>query len=259
VASSCHVFHLRFCVPLSFPGCATCPHFIPSSTWTPHCLLNVTYCEIYDFLQSPVFLCLLSTCVLLAILFWNTCSFGNQCGMWRRVAWYLSGWIHQASRKLLPIHKSARLRIPDARNLYGDRCENSKFDSSGIHTARETIFSSLMQTNETLQWRWSCTSFSYEYILRTRHFGDWRFLHPLLSWAHYIKLIVIMGQNSNPDGCACVNVCKGNRVNPLSPELNPICYLLALLAHDFLHVSRISVKLLTLRLLMLYIYMTLVT
>ena len=36
--------------------------------------------------------------------------------------------------------------------------------------------------------------------------------------------------------------------NPLNPELNPICYLLALLgAHHFLHVSRIRVKLLTLR------------
>jgi hypothetical protein len=41
---------------------------------------------------------------------------------------------------------------------------------------------------------------------------------------------------------------------PLSPELNPICYLLALLAHDFLHVSRIRVKSLTLRLLMFYIH-----
>jgi len=27
--------------------------------------------------------------------------------------------------------------------------------------------------------------------------------------------------------------------NPLNPELNPICQLLALLAHHFLHVSRI--------------------
>jgi len=45
------------------------------------------------------------------------------------------------------------------------------------------------------------------------------------------------------------------RVNPLNPELNPICYLLALLgAHHFLHVSRIRVKLLTFRLLMSYIY-----
>ena len=43
--------------------------------------------------------------------------------------------------------------------------------------------------------------------------------------------------------------------NSLNPELNPICYLLALLgARRFLHVSRIRVKLLTLRLLMSYIY-----
>jgi len=44
-------------------------------------------------------------------------------------------------------------------------------------------------------------------------------------------------------------------LNPLNAELNPICYLLALLgAHHFLHVSRIRVKLLILRLLMSYIY-----
>jgi len=48
----------------------------------------------------------------------------------------------------------------------------------------------------------------------------------------------------------------GGHINPLKPELNPICYLLALLgAHHFLHVSRIRVKLLTLRRLMSYIYM----
>ena len=44
-------------------------------------------------------------------------------------------------------------------------------------------------------------------------------------------------------------------INTLNAELNPICYLLALLgAHHFLHVSRIRVKSLTLRLLMSYIY-----
>jgi hypothetical protein len=42
-------------------------------------------------------------------------------------------------------------------------------------------------------------------------------------------------------------------VNPSSTELNPICYLLALLAHDVLHVSRIRVNSLTFRLLMSYI------
>ena len=41
---------------------------------------------------------------------------------------------------------------------------------------------------------------------------------------------------------------KKHNFNPLNPELNPICYLLALLgAHHFLHVSRIRVKLLTFR------------
>jgi len=46
------------------------------------------------------------------------------------------------------------------------------------------------------------------------------------------------------------------RINALNAELNPICYLLALLAHHFLHVSRIRVKLLTLRLLMSYLYIS---
>ena len=47
---------------------------------------------------------------------------------------------------------------------------------------------------------------------------------------------------------------RNNSVNPLNPELNPICYSLALLAHHFLHVIRIRVKSLTVRLLMSYIY-----
>jgi len=42
--------------------------------------------------------------------------------------------------------------------------------------------------------------------------------------------------------------------NPLNAELIPICYLLALLVHHFLPVSRIRVKSLTPRLLMSYIY-----
>ena len=50
-----------------------------------------------------------------------------------------------------------------------------------------------------------------------------------------------------------------NYINPLNPELNPVCYLLALLAHHFLHVSRISVKSLTIRLLMSYIYIYIYT
>jgi len=58
---------------------------------------------------------------------------------------------------------------------------------------------------------------------------------------------------------AYTDVCEtaglARSINPLKPELNPICNLLALLgAHHFLPVSRIRVKLLTFRLLMSYIY-----
>jgi len=55
--------------------------------------------------------------------------------------------------------------------------------------------------------------------------------------------------------CYNLNVkLRCQKVKPLKPELNPICYLLALLDHHFLHVSRIWVKSLTNRLLMSYIY-----
>ena len=54
---------------------------------------------------------------------------------------------------------------------------------------------------------------------------------------------------------SCIPTSKHEPVNPLKPELNPICYLLALLGvHNYLHVSRIRVKSLTFRLLMSYIY-----
>jgi len=44
------------------------------------------------------------------------------------------------------------------------------------------------------------------------------------------------------DVCNVPQAKQAPCVNPLNPELNPICYLLALLAHHFLHVSRIRVK-----------------
>ena len=54
--------------------------------------------------------------------------------------------------------------------------------------------------------------------------------------------------------CVYPTDAQCNYINPLKPELNSICYLLALLAHHFLHVCRINVKLLTFRRLMSYIY-----
>jgi len=72
-------------------------------------------------------------------------------------------------------------------------------------------------------------------------------LSPSSSPVHNIYTLLIA--NIHDDGTKA-------EFNPLNPELNPVCYLLALLgAHHFLHVSRIRVKLLTFRLLMSYIYM----
>jgi len=66
-----------------------------------------------------------------------------------------------------------------------------------------------------------------------------------------ITTVIIVAVHANNTG----NLKENYLINPLSPELNPICYLLALLgAHHFLHVSRIRVRLLTFRLLMSYIY-----
>ena len=68
--------------------------------------------------------------------------------------------------------------------------------------------------------------------------------------------IVYICHNVRPARGSIRTVCEnGNdRINPLNAELNPICYLLALLAHHFLHVSRIRVKSLIIRILMSYIY-----
>ena len=67
----------------------------------------------------------------------------------------------------------------------------------------------------------------------------------------------VLGKQSNKklETVQLSNNTIKNYINPLNPELNSICYLLALLgAPHFLHVSRIRVKLLTLRLLMSHMY-----
>ena len=72
---------------------------------------------------------------------------------------------------------------------------------------------------------------------------------PRRRWENNVKI------DLQEVGCGDMDSIELVQVNPLNPELNPICYLLALLAHHFLHVSRIRVKTLTIRLLMSYIYM----
>ena len=73
-------------------------------------------------------------------------------------------------------------------------------------------------------------------------------------FAHFVIVISVHTVSHVFAFCPIFRVEELPPFNPLKPELYPICYLLALLAHHFLHVSRIRVKLLTFRLLMSYIY-----
>ena len=72
---------------------------------------------------------------------------------------------------------------------------------------------------------------------------------PRLVWNLKVRYTMIPSQVPNPEPAeSSLHRPTPRSFNPLKPELNPICYLLALLgAHHFLHVSRIRVKLLTLR------------
>jgi len=89
------------------------------------------------------------------------------------------------------------------------------------------------------------------------------YCHPMSRIVQYFETLQLIGtpgyylqtyikQNVSFRRTTCL--FHQQQFNPLKPELNPICYLLALLAHHFLHVSRIRVKSLTIRLLMSYIY-----
>ena len=81
--------------------------------------------------------------------------------------------------------------------------------------------------------------------------NDYQFYH----FYPYVRLSLRMYQLGFRWEGFLQNLVLESFINPLNPELNPICYLLALLgAHHFLHVSRIRVKLLTFRRLMSYTY-----
>ena len=82
--------------------------------------------------------------------------------------------------------------------------------------------------------------------------GNFRKL--IYEWCKHIDLVVSLTL-CYVCTCCCYTQLLITEINPLNPELNPICCLLALLgAYHFLHVSRIRVKLLTFRRLMSSIY-----
>ena len=79
-------------------------------------------------------------------------------------------------------------------------------------------------------------------------------LSSALRLSYFVPYVSVAQFREVPKFVACN--CVILYFNPLNAELNPICYMLVLLgARHFLHVSRLRVKLLTLRLLMSYICM----
>jgi hypothetical protein len=89
------------------------------------------------------------------------------------------------------------------------------------------------------------------------YFSDCASLYNSGRWPtwHTVSSIICLCGSSTCFEQLYAHPQEDNCINPLNPELSPICSLLALLgAHHFLHISRIRVKLLTFRLLMSYIY-----
>ena len=131
------------------------------------------------------------------------------------------------SETLLPGHQTTRCHVQDNYSLL----HICRIAHSIICTRlfRGKMHSDCFNGIEILQGRWQRGE-------KVGYYYPSRFEKTLCKWDIYVPLVT-----------------KG--LNPLNPELNTICYLLALLgAHHLLHVSRIRVKLLTFRLQMSYIY-----
>jgi len=122
-----------------------------------------------------------------------------------------------------------------------------QFDSPHTHTlinySHDISFTSL-----------SC----FLYSLFRLYFNDANKYFNIFSnrvYVYFLYLYQVMQQSVYSKQLKIYYIERICGIKPLNPELNPICYLLALLGlHNFLHVSRIRVKSLTLRLLMSYIY-----
>ena len=96
---------------------------------------------------------------------------------------------------------------------------------------------------------WHALFFSVLLNVFQKHLLSWRSYFIVMNYPAFWIYVCI-----SQDGLPRYFLFFGTLFNPLKPELNSICYLLALLAHHFLQVSRIRVKLLTFRRLMSYIY-----
>ena len=137
-------------------------------------------------------------------------------------------------------------------------------NSINLQSSKKPVISHLQQYF-TQCWRQHVLSpwilFTVDTCAYANHHSNRELMNIWLYWRNTSIFIPLWGQRCLT-GLVCVksvfmpfpNDFTWNHLTLLKPELNSICYLLALLAHHFLHVSRIRVKSLTLRFLMSYIY-----
>ena len=136
------------------------------------------------------------------------------------------------------LHTGVCSNSSSGRFIAGTHCTDGwqdRRDSLGSVPKGQHIYLSSLRTNST-------PSALYSYTAQTKMCLA---LSPRSVYTFKADIIKQSG-NFSFDSSEALHPSK--QVNPLKPELNPICYLLALLrAHHFLHVSRIRVKSLTLR------------
>jgi len=140
---------------------------------------------------------------------------------------------------------STLLSASDCSSHIGPLCKHSNIKFITISNERPWTSINITNSISSLSHRARC----YVYYLI-------QLMHPLKTQSHsHLTLILLTWRIWwAPNNASKWQMGFNPAFNPLNPELNPICYLLALLAHHFLHVSRIMVKSLTLRLIILYIY-----
>ena len=121
-------------------------------------------------------------------------------------------------------------------------------DTFGLHAPHRD------QSRNDLVLVWGIRKFSTWLEVLTHVSRHFAFLWDVPSSRMWNRSTKLHGVTHQKKQFSC-NVFLLSYIKPLNPELNPICYLLALLgAHHFLHVSRIRVRSLILRLLMSCIY-----
>jgi len=215
-------------------------------------------------------------------------SFGNSVGglayLQRRMSWrFVNSYMERSSNEayyagvsLERLRKTIRTyRVTGLRSWIWTRdLQNGckKVNNSTANFARwlTKIFLKRRSDSVRCEFTMGMSSRSCSVGLDSQFYGAWSFIHVFRDSGRPVLTCVVTAWRVAPGWLLhkWTHWCRAdegnglqirkvawNVFNPLNAELNPICHFLALLrVHHYLHVSRIRVKSLNLRLLMPYIY-----